>query len=55
MDFEDGRVRASLSSDFQIETLGLKGEFGGTLSLRGAAEMLVILKGVTVSLPFLPI
>ena len=55
MDFEDGRVRASLSPDFQIETLELKTESEGTLSLRGAAEMAVLLKGVTVSLPFLPI
>ena len=55
MEYEDERVRASLSPDFQIETLELKTEFEGTLSLRGTAEMAVILKGVTVSLPFLPI
>jgi putative selenate reductase len=53
MDYEDERVRASLSPDFQIETLGLKGEFEGTLTLRGAAEMAVILKGITTSLSFL--
>jgi putative selenate reductase len=53
MDFEDDRVRASLSPDFQIETLELKGDFEGTLSLRCATEMTVMLKGITSSLPFL--
>ncbi|MDY6876055.1 MAG: putative selenate reductase subunit YgfK [Chloroflexota bacterium] len=54
MDFENDLLRASLSPDFQVESLELKKEFEGLFSLAEAAEMAVILKGVAISLPFLP-
>ena len=55
MNFEDEQLRASFSSDFRVEALDLKQEFEGTRSLAEAAEMAVILKGLTTSLPFLPV
>jgi putative selenate reductase len=55
MDFENELLRASLSPDFEVKALELKKEFEGAFSLTAAAEMAVILKGVTTSLPFLPI
>ena len=51
--FENPHVRLRLSSDFEIKEMVLKKAFEGTLSLRGAAEMAVILKGVAASAPFL--
>jgi putative selenate reductase len=51
--FEDDHVRISLSGDWEIEELKLKGAFDGTRSLRGAAEMAVILKGIVTSAAFL--
>jgi putative selenate reductase len=53
--FEDDWLSAVISpADFQIKTMELKQDFRGELSLVGAAEMYVILKGVTTSLSFLP-
>jgi putative selenate reductase len=51
--FENAQVRLSLSSGFQIREMTLEEAFEGTLSLRGAAEMALILQGVRGSLPFL--
>jgi putative selenate reductase len=51
--FEDAHIRTSLSSEFEIQEMILKEAFDDELSLRGAAEMAVILKGITASLPFL--
>jgi putative selenate reductase len=51
--FENAQVRLSLSPDFQIREMALREAFEGSVSLRGAAEMAVILKGVSGSLPFL--
>jgi len=51
--FENAQVRISLSPGFAIKEMTLKEAFEGTLSLKGAAEMLLILKGVTTSVPFL--
>ncbi|MCK4449450.1 MAG: hypothetical protein KAX26_02535, partial [Anaerolineae bacterium] len=55
MDFENDLLRISLAPDFQIKSLELKEEFEGLFSLAEAAEMAVLLKGVTTSLPFLPV
>jgi putative selenate reductase len=52
--FEDNQVRVSLSNTWELLELGLKKAFEGTFSLNAAAEMGVILQGVTGSLPFLP-
>ena len=51
--FENAQVRLSLSSDFAVKEMALKEAFDGTLSLREAAEMTVIFKGITASVPFL--
>ncbi len=53
MDFENDLLRISLAPDFQIKSLELKEEFEGLFSLAEAAEMAVLLKGGTISLPFL--
>jgi len=55
--FENEQVRVSLSGNWELETGNweLKNTFAGTLSLKEAAEMAVLFKGVTTSLPFLPI
>jgi len=62
MRFEDDSLRVDIScsdefgsSDVRIEHMELKGEFAGVLSLAEAAELAVILKGVTASLSFLPL
>ncbi len=53
--FENEWLRVTLSSpDWQVQTMQLKQRFQGEFSLVDAAEMHVILKGVTTSLPFLP-
>jgi len=54
MIFENEWLRMKLSSDFRIKSMKLKKNFRGEFSLVGPAEMYVILKGVTTSLPFLP-
>ena len=51
--YEDEALYAQLSPDFQVRELSLKQPFAGTLSLRPAAEMAVILDGVQKSLGFL--
>ena len=55
MAFENELLSVSLSPDFQVRALGLKEAFEGTFSLVRAAEMVMILKGIITSLPFLPI
>jgi hypothetical protein len=42
-----------MGQDYAIAEMTLKQPFVGTLSLREAAEMKVVLEGVTGSLPFL--
>ena len=54
MIFENEWLKMRLSSDFRIKSMKLKKDFPGEFSLVGPAEMHVILKGVTTSLPFLP-
>jgi len=51
--FENAHVRIDLSPDFKIKKMTLKEAFAGVFSLREAAEMTLILNGVTTSLPFL--
>jgi len=51
--YENEALRAQLSPDFQVRELTLKQPFPGTISLRQAAEMAVILDGVQKSLGFL--
>jgi putative selenate reductase len=51
--FESDQVRLALSPEFEIRKMAVKEPFAGTLSLRGAAEMAMILEGVQSSLPFL--
>jgi putative selenate reductase len=53
--FENASLTISLSPDFEIRRMKLKKPFAGTFSLKEAAEMALILKGVTASLPFLPL
>ena len=52
--FENALWRMRLSPDFQIKAKELKAEFGGEFSLTEAAEMYVILEGLSTSLSFLP-
>jgi putative selenate reductase len=54
MTFENEWLRMRLSSDLRVKGMELKRDFEGEFSLVGPAEMYVILKGVTSSLPFLP-
>jgi putative selenate reductase len=51
--FENAHVRVNLSSDLEIKEMALKEAFEGTLSLEEAAEMALILRGITTSVPFL--
>ena len=44
--FENAQVRLSLSPGWEVGEAVVKEPFEGTLSLKGAAEMAVILKGV---------
>jgi putative selenate reductase len=53
--FESEQMKIELSPKFEIQAMALKAPFEGTVSLRGAAEMAVILKGVIASLSFLPL
>ncbi|MEA3355959.1 MAG: putative selenate reductase subunit YgfK [Candidatus Bipolaricaulota bacterium] len=53
MVFEDKNVSVILSSDFEIRQMTLKEPFTGILSLKRAAEMAVLQKAVSRSLPFL--
>ncbi len=52
--FENPALKLSLSPDFEIREMTLKEAFEGTFSLKEAAEMAVILRGVTCSLAYLP-
>jgi putative selenate reductase len=54
MNFKNDLLRIRLSSDFQTKAMELKKDFQGQFSLAGPAEMYVILKGLSASLPFLP-
>jgi putative selenate reductase len=51
--FEDDHVRLTLSPSFEVRKSVLKGPFGGTRSLREAAEMAVLLQGLKASALFL--
>ncbi|MGC9332606.1 MAG: hypothetical protein ACP5JJ_00540, partial [Anaerolineae bacterium] len=51
--FEDSQVRIQFSPQFEIRAMTLKGSFSGTRSLKGAAEMAVIFKGIVTSSAFL--
>ena len=53
--YETDAVQVILSRDFQVRGMTLKAPFEGALSLKDAAEMLVVLDGVTASLPGLVI
>jgi putative selenate reductase len=55
MVFENDLLRIDLSPDFEIRDTKLKQPFEGAFSLAKAAEMALILKGITGSLAFLPI
>jgi hypothetical protein len=52
--FENAQVRLGLAPDLGLREMVLKEAFEGTFSLKQAAEMAVILEGVTTSLSFLP-
>jgi putative selenate reductase len=54
MNFENDLSKIRISSDFQTKAMELKKDFQGEFSLAGPAEMYVILKGLSTSLPFLP-
>ena len=51
--FENDHIHLDLSPEWQVRTMGLKEAFEGVLSLKKAAEMAVILRGVSASLTFL--
>jgi putative selenate reductase len=51
--FENQKVRIQLAPGFQIVGMELKEAFEGTLSLREAAEMELIYRGLVTSAPFL--
>jgi putative selenate reductase len=51
--YEDAHVRLQLSPEFAVQEMMLKAGFTGPLSLRSAAEMAVVYKGIRDSLPFL--
>jgi putative selenate reductase len=51
--YENAHVRLTVTSAFQIEEMTLKEAFAGPLSLKDAAEMAVILKGIKETLPAL--
>jgi putative selenate reductase len=53
LEFENPSLRLRLSARFEIDTMSLKTAFAGTLSLRNAAEMAVILDGLMRTAPFL--
>ena len=51
--YEDALIRVSLTPAFQVQEMAAKEPFEGKLSLRPAAEMAVVLRGVKESLSFL--
>jgi putative selenate reductase len=53
--FENDLLRMRISvTDFQVEAMEMKKGFQGEFSLSGLAEMYILLKGISTSLPFLP-
>ena len=55
VNFESDLLGMRISStDFQIKAMEMKKDFRGEFSLAGAAEMYVILKGLSTALSFLP-
>jgi hypothetical protein len=55
VDFENDLLKIRICApDFQTKAMELKKDFQGEFSLAGPAEMYVILKGLSASLPFLP-
>jgi putative selenate reductase len=53
--FENDLLKTRISlADFQIKAMKMKKDFQGEFSLTGSAEMYVILRGLSGSLPFLP-
>jgi putative selenate reductase len=53
LSFENGELYLELSPEFEIRSMALKEAFAGTFALKEAAEMALIWRGVTTSLPFL--
>ncbi len=53
--YDNTSVRVTVTPAFEIEEMVLKEAFKGALSLRDAAEMALILKGITETLPALTI
>jgi putative selenate reductase len=51
--YEDDEIRVALTREWQVTDLVAKAAFAGTRSLVPAAEMLVLLDGISASLPFL--
>jgi putative selenate reductase len=51
--YENDKIRIRLSADFDADEVSLKEPFDGTISLREAAEMYVVLEGVAASASFL--
>jgi putative selenate reductase len=51
--YTDGRVEARLSREFRLLTATAVEAFAGTISLRTAAEMAVVMEGLQASLPWL--
>ncbi|MFN2241334.1 MAG: FAD-dependent oxidoreductase, partial [Anaerolineae bacterium] len=51
--YENDKIRIHLSADFDADEMSLKEPFDGTISLREAAEMYVVLEGITASAPYL--
>jgi hypothetical protein len=51
--YEDRHVRVQLSPEFEPLAMEVRQPFSGTRSLRAAAEMALILDGLTASVTFL--
>ena len=51
--YENAHVRVSMTPAFTVKEMALKESFSGSLSLVDAAEMAVIFKGITDTLPML--
>jgi putative selenate reductase len=51
--YKDDKVQLVFGSDWRVREMVLKETFEGTLSMRVAAEMALVLEGVTRSLPFM--
>jgi hypothetical protein len=53
--YENDRATVLMKSHYSVESMTLKQPFEGTLSMREAAAMHVVLKGISESLPHLVI